>query len=286
VQRIDGYYLYQVGWQVHPLLTLNANNTTYREAFYPFHSAQGALNAFLYQSVFQVSTCKVAGQNVLGQLARLMDNIGVEGGSKEWDSVVLVTEMWNLQDSVRAFEAVVQAEFGLKPLYFVTPKGNMDINGLIEAGHLSFPADLASKAPEALVDAQEATRCIAFELLTAAGFHLHRANEAVLRRYFDQVAGADKRPATRNMGDYLKKMNDLKVGDSKVKAALRDLKDLHRNPLMHPDQHVASVDDAISLLGGVRQAMTHMLKALPTVADSVAQAVSAMAEQAFGPAHP
>ena len=275
MQRIDGFYLYQVGWQVHPLLSFHHATTNYGAAYLPLHTARGALNAFLYQSVFQVSTCRVHGQSLLNGIAHVLK--ATESGDEAiWAEMVPMTDIWNLQDAVRAFEAVVQAEFGLKPLYFVTPKGNLNINGLIESGHLSFPADLPRKAPEALLDAQQATKCIAFELPTAAGFHLHRANESVLRRYFDHVAGESNRPDTRNMGDYLKRLRELKKGNAKVIAALRDLKDLHRNPLMHPEEHIASVEDAISLMGGVHQAMSLMLKELPLVSENVAQALSAM----------
>jgi hypothetical protein len=45
---------------------------------------------------------------------------------------------------------------------------------------------------------------------------------------------------------------------------------------MHPEENIASVDDAISLMGGVRAAMALMLKDIPLVAENVAQALSAM----------
>jgi hypothetical protein len=49
------------------------------------------------------------------------------------------------------------------------------------------------------------------------------------------------------MGDYLNEMNQKKIGDEKVKAALKDLKDLHRNPLIHPEHSLESADEAIVL---------------------------------------
>lgn len=211
MQRVDGFYLYSVGWQVHPLLNLKWDATKYGDAYYPLLTAQSALSGLLYQSVFQVSTCQVSGQNLMSSLGELLSGMG--HSPKDWEELIPSPTLWGLQELTRSFEAVLQAEFGLKPLYFVSPKANLDVNGLIQAGHLCFPPELVRKVPEALLDAQEATKCIAYELPTAAGFHLHRANESVLRRYFDQVAGEDKRPETRNMGDYLNKMRDMKVGD-------------------------------------------------------------------------
>jgi hypothetical protein len=58
-------------------------------------------------------------------------------------------------------------------------------------------------------------------------------------------------------------MNQLKVGDDKVKSALRDLSKLHRNPLIHPETSLANFDEAFALYCGVFTAMEAMLKEIP-----------------------
>jgi hypothetical protein len=146
--------------------------------------------------------------------------------------------------------------------YFVSKKGGYDTTDIITRAEVLFPSELMLKAPEAIRDIQEAGRCIAYELATAAGFHLLRANESVLLKYFDTVAGEEKRPSNRNLGALLKKMQDLGVGDSKVLAVLTQIKDLHRNPLFHPEDQL-SVDEAINLMGIVRSAVSAMLEAIP-----------------------
>ena len=70
------------------------------------------------------------------------------------------------------------------------------------------------------------------------------------------------------MGEYLSQMDSKKVGDAKVKAALKSLKDLHRNPLIHPEQTIDDADEAIALMNSVQSAMRHMLKEIPVVAPS------------------
>jgi hypothetical protein len=274
MQPIDGSYLFGLGWQIHPITQLDWQNLPYSQAYFPMIQAQAAINTLLHQSVFQVRTSWHAGSQLLEMLDAAIKIAPHKGGD-----AMPTTEAWTLIQKAQEFETVLRAELGITPMYYVTPKQNLDVTSLISAGHNCFPPELAQKAPEAIPDAQQAAKCIAFDLPTAAGFHLHRTNEAVLRRYFDHVAGAEHRPETRNMGDYLKKMNDLKVGDKKVKAALRDLKDLHRNPLMHPEDHIASVSDAIGLMGGVQAAMSLMLKELPLVPPMTADAIAAMFEQ-------
>jgi hypothetical protein len=44
---------------------------------------------------------------------------------------------------------------------------------------------------------------------------------------------------------------------------LKDLKDLHRNPLIHPEHTLESVDQAIALLGSIQCVVVYMLKAVP-----------------------
>lgn len=275
VQPIHGYYLYSLGSDLHPVTELRTEGLTYAEAYFPALRAKGAVNSFLNGSVYKVRTCREAGNELLQALGPVTEYVHV--GKKATDLVDWMLA-WQISQKSKEFEAVLRAELGATPMYYVTPKHAMDMASLITDGHLVFPVDLPNKVPEAIPDAQQAAKCIAFDLPTAAGFHLHRTNEAVLRRYFDHVAGADNRPETRNMGDYLKKMNELKVGDKKVRAALRDLKDLHRNPLMHPEDHIADTADAVALMGNVNAAMTLMLKDLPHVPALTADAITAMIE--------
>ncbi len=188
--------------------------------------------------------------------------------------VLEMYETYFLQQYLQNFEAVLAAEFGLLNLYVVSEVGNYNMTNLIYFGEKCFPDGLVAKAPEAILDVRQATQCIAYALPTAAGFHLHRANESVLHRYYDAVTGGAPRPSTRNIGDYLKALDDRGAGDSRVKSALRDLKNLHRNPLIHPEHSLESVDDAVALMGGVHVAMLHMLKTMPDVPSPVAAAIS------------
>jgi hypothetical protein len=112
---------------------------------------------------------------------------------------------------------------------------------------------------EAVSDMRAAGRCIAFDLGTAAGFHIMRATELVLRRYFDEVTGNAERPKTNNIGDYLRVLDDQDKGKKKTRATLRQIKDLHRNELIHPEVTL-TLDEAIALLGIAQSAIVAMLQ--------------------------
>jgi hypothetical protein len=85
----------------------------------------------------------------------------------------------------------------------------------------------------------------------------------VLRKYFDAVNPGAKHPKAKTMGAYLDAMDKAGVGDPKVKAALTEIKNLHRNPLLHPDDIISTADEAMNLLGAVRASIGAMLREIP-----------------------
>jgi hypothetical protein len=259
MQRVDGYYLYAMGMQIHPLAEIE-QDAKLSTAFLPLIVAQGALEPFLHRSIFKLRTSMGVGLGLLQAIKTLLERAQ---SSTDPNETVQMYYLWQIRQGLQNFEAVLAAEFGLMDMYVVSQKGGLSTADLIANGAAFFPISLGIKAPEAIRDAQEAARCIAYELPSGAGFHLHRANEAVLRRYYDAVTGGKPRPASRNVGDFLNEMNKYGAGDARVKSALKDLKDLHRNPLIHPEYSLESVDEAIDLLGIIRSTIGQMLKELP-----------------------
>jgi len=268
VQRIDGNYLYSVGSQIHPLSELKTGigasaGTSYVDAFLPLLMAESALEPFLLRSVFNLRTSFQAGQSLLTAIRELRAKITAETDPSK---ILDFADAYGITSRLTAFEAVLGAELALMPVYVVQPKAGYDTPALIESGRVCFPIDLATKVPDAIFDIEQGTRCIAFELFTGAGFHLHRANEAVLRRYWGVVASGKAPPKSGNMGDFLNEMEQNKFGDEKVRAALKDLKNLHRNPLIHPDHTIVDAHEAIALMNSIHVVMVHMLKEIPVVA--------------------
>lgn len=167
-----------------------------------------------------------------------------------------------LVQQLDTFEAVLQSELAVADAYLVSEKPPYFTVRLIANGEVLFSADVATKVPDALPDLQSAGKCLAFELATACGFHTMRAMEAVLRRYWEVTTGNKPHPKQRSLGVYLRGLEDNKCGDAKVIAALKQIKDLHRNEISHPDQTL-SVTEAISLVGMARSAVDAMLKVIP-----------------------
>jgi hypothetical protein len=256
-----------MGAKIHPLADFKAGETTWQEAFFPLYVAHGAIGPLIWNSVFKLKTCVEDGAALHQHISDLQDRSREDGF--DLGQTMNVFDLYPLQQALLRFESVLSAEFGQTALYVVQKKGGMDTMDLIEnaAGH--FPSDLMWKAPEAIPDLEQGGRCLAFELHTAAGFHFHRANEAVLRRYYDAVTGGADRPENASMGLYLAKLEELKAGEESVRAALRALVKLHRNPLSHPDHTIANAEEAVGLMSQIRAAIGYMLPAMPLVIEPV-----------------
>lgn len=261
---IDGSYLYKVGGAVHPLTDISSR-WTYEGSWFALYVAEGELERFTTQSVFRLPTSQPSAQKLIEAIRVL--RIKAEDVSVKAKNIADY-DAYQLSSALSAFEAVLAAEFGMASIFLVTPKRGYETRSLIDYGQVLFPIDLPQKVPKAVHDINQATRCIAFELPTAAGFHLHRANESVLHCYFDVVTNNSPHPRTRNIGDYLAEFSRRNVGDAKIISALKDLKDLHRNPLIHPQDSLESVDEAIALLGSIQAVVVHMLKAIPLPASA------------------
>lgn len=214
MQRIDGSYLYRLGHQLHSLTEWRPTHSdpppVYNDIFLQVWFAIDPLEGFLNQSVFRPKYCRGAGIKLYNHLVDLKAKM-LEG---EFDLMQAIDHLdhWNVTSAAREFETVFTTEFNQMPLYVVAKKGAYDTADLIENGSALFPAALHHKVPDSVGDVAQAARCLAFELPTAAGFHIHRANESVLKKYFAVVAPNEPPPNTRNMGDYLKILEQKNSG--------------------------------------------------------------------------
>jgi hypothetical protein len=259
VLRIDGYYLYSVGSSIHPLAEIN-KNTKFGDILFPLLIADGTLEPFLQRSVFKIKTSLATGINLLTTIRTLKESAEDSNKSNE---EIGVYNAYLLSKELSAFETLLAAELGLTDIYLVSKKRGYDTSDLINNGTVLFPDDLLLKVPDSKLDIEQGARCLAFELPTASGFHFHRANESVLHRYYDAVTGGKPRPAGRSIGDYLAELKKYGVGEAIVLSSLKDLKDLHRNPLIHPEHTLENIDQAIALLGIIQSVIVHMLKVIP-----------------------
>ena len=194
-------------------------------------------------------------------------------GDKKNEASLDAYDLWGMKTKYNEYRIALLSELGSLATFFVTQKGGYDTALLLEQGEALFSDDLGVKVPEAKYDAKEAGKCLAFEVPTAAGFHLFRVTECVLRRYYSHVTGGSPHPKSRNIEVYLKALRRAGVGDPKIIDSLKQLADLHRNPLIHPEIAL-TLDEALALAGMARSVTTAMLVKMPVPPQTTIGALS------------
>lgn len=158
---------------------------------------------------------------------------------------------------------MLDGELSVQPNYYVSPKRAFDVNVLISAGAKVFADTTEDFSHDEVYDFEQAGKCLAFEVPTAAGFHIFRAVESVLRRYYSVMVGTLPKPKARAWGAYIKGLKDAPGVDGKVVVLLEQIKDLYRNPIIHPEARI-DMKEALSLVGiaeSVTSAMIRDMKA-------------------------
>jgi hypothetical protein len=257
--RISLPYVYEFSWQIQQLRTLQMDQTL-SSCRYTLFTAQSSLETFLYGSVY--SGAIRAAQSTGAKLIEAIKKLTASDTAQDNDRTLDWVDVWSITHALDQFENVLVAEMNTRDAFFVTKKRAYDTTDLIDRAEILLPIEFAIKAQEAIDDVRQAGKCLAFELPTAAGFHMMRALEHVLRLYYDVASGGAPRPENNNMGVYLNELSNNNWGSEKVRACLRQIKDLHRNELIHPDITL-SLDDALGLWGIVQSAIGAMLPDLP-----------------------
>lgn len=260
VRSADGFFFYRISYEIHPLVWLT-EGAVKSEWDTQIYTAMRALHEIMRETLLND---KISTREALDLFNELAAANNAEPPIETFDA----PRVERIQTALTRFENVLSSDLSRLDLFIVLTKNGFNTRTLIYAGEKCFPSLLIKKVPECLFDVRDAMKCIALSLPTAAGFHLHRANESVLHRYWDKVTDGAPRPTMGNgrpasMGKYLEKLEELKAGDEKVRAAMKSLKDLHRNPLSHPELSLETVEEAIALHGAVNSVIVEMLKVIP-----------------------
>lgn len=240
----------------------------YETHWYALYDAKNQIEAVFTQSIYGAHL-RISRQKA-GELHAQLESIIGDGSQTERE--LINYEVWLLKSKRDQFKTVFLSELSALPLFLVSEREGYDINLLIEEGTRLFPPTLAKKAPEAIRDAMEVGKAIAFELPTAAGFHIFRVVEAVLKRYWDHVTSKIDRPKVETIGNFAAEMERLKFGDAKILESLKQLGKLHRNPLIHPEI-ILDVGEELETLGISRSVVGAMLRVLPDIPTTTATAL-------------
>jgi hypothetical protein len=253
MQRVNEFSFYDLAVRIHTLTEI-PDSVKLSEIWLDWWQARDALDLILTLRPLSVSR---------GAAHKLVQAITAHV-PKMWSemSAVLATDLtteaplqpWQIypiKEAAKEFETVLAAECQVLDTYFISKKGVYSTADLVEHAHHHFSDAIRNELPEQTkADFDQAGKCIAFDLPTAAAFHLLRGTESVLRKYYDRVVPGEKRaaPKMRNWGAYIKLL-EQHGAESQVTSLLIHLKDAYRNPVLHPEENYT--DERIQVLFGV-----------------------------------
>ena len=139
----------------------------------------------------------------------------------------------HLRNKLQDFNRFLDAEIQDGSLFLTMQKGGYKTKLLLNEGEVMFDSRLEHICRHAIPDVREGMKCLLFERYTAAAFHFHRANEAVVKVYA-KTKGVSLPRERRTLGNYadaLSKKGGHKIITTELKRIAADL----RNPLIHDD---------------------------------------------------
>lgn len=186
-------------------------------------------------------------------IARLDEGLAAKDLTPTFEQPYLV----RLKGAIKDFELLFNREARRASVFSVTQKGIFDTQDLIERAEDSLPPDVKARLePQAIYDIQQAGKCLAFNIDTAAGIHILKAVESLVRAYHAKVTGRTLVVKSRNWGAYIRDLNNSGA-DQRVTAYLQHIKDFYRNPIMHPEVKLTP-EEAFSLFNASLSAIVQI----------------------------
>jgi hypothetical protein len=165
-----------------------------------------------------------------------------------------------ITEIARKLNGTLESELAVQQAYYVTRKAAFNLALLVTDATAIFSDDVrAEMDSDEQYDIVQAGRCLAFEVPTAASFHIFRAVESVMRRYYVAVVGTVPAKKLRNWGGYLKNLQTHGGADPKILYSLEQIKDLYRNPTIHAETRYTP-EEALSLVGLAENLIGSMIR--------------------------
>jgi hypothetical protein len=276
MKQINTYGLYQLANQLAPLRTLptDAKALAKDQHTYRLFLANYWIDWFF-------NTNKVLPLELSSDAAGELTNALETVSNKLFTDPPEEVHQWELnaiQAKLTQLETVMGLELQRHQTYLVSQIGGYSMPLLATKAEVNILEDaLAVIGEQAKKDFREAGKCLAFEIPTAAGFHAMRATENVLRQYYALVMG---KPIDRiDWGTCTAELKKAKA-NQKVVGILDQIRDLHRNPLMHP-QEFLDMKEAISLFDIAKSAIGSVAEEIAKLKAAAAAAEDAKAANAL-----
>ncbi len=269
MKHLNPYRFYELASKLHALFN-HATQARVTEMFMPLSEAQAALDSWIKGDVISLETSKAEAGRLLARLSALFSKYYIDPTSKQLktptgEDRIDAHELALTFTALEKFEHALAAELTHAPTYIASKRGIYSTYDLVENARACFSEGLRRIIPDAsLREFDQAGRALAFGLGTAAGMHLLRSVELVLKAYYETFSGAAVAGNERSYALYLKKMAALAEDetnphrpDKRLLQMLAQIKEHYRNPLTHSESAIG-LDQAVALFGLATAAITLM----------------------------
>jgi len=176
---------------------------------------------------------RAAAQKLLNKIYDIMEDI-----PRDWERKMNQGEMLSLHDLKHKFLTEFEHDHRNLDVFAVTPKGIYSTRQLIENAENSFSEKVRSVLPpQSIADLRAAGKCLAFEIPTACAFHVCRATEALMLKYYEVLVGHSWTFKKKDWKIYVEQLSVEKAPKS-ITNRLDEIREMDRNAYIHPDINV------------------------------------------------
>lgn len=281
--RVDCFQFFKLGQRIHPLTAMKDEDLV-SFAWFEIYQTKQVLNEFF--QTFPLRISRDPAKKLYEALNRIVpeDLVELDLGSAEEGWKKIGFRGFAVRQSATDLETILAAELNNFDTYFVSQKGSFSTPDLIEHAEIMLPEGIRRHlSPNAIEDFRQSGRCLAFNLGTAAAFHIARATEDVIRSYYAIVVGKLPTVKMRSWGTYYANLKRCPKASGKVLGWLDHIKDEYRNPVLHPEEIVIP-DAALVYINACSSLIIMMVTEMVRLNESEAQLKLAIQEVPLDPA--
>jgi hypothetical protein len=274
MKRVNPFQFYQLTTAIHALTQLKDGSTS-SDVWVPCLQARDWLDFLLTGKLMPLVTSRMAARQLRAAVSEIVaDFSNMTGDERTQKLAQAVPEYatWQIRITAQNFETAFAAEMETVDTYLVSQKGIYSTNLLIEKAEEVFTDQVRAECTAQVIDdIRQAGKCLALDLHTASGFHICRAAEGLIHRYYVAVTGSTPKRKDRNWGAYVRnlKAHKKKTANSKVDptliALIDQVREHHRNPIIDPEVTLMA-DEAQSLFSICQAVIISVAGALTAIA--------------------
>ena len=265
VERINSFSFYDVGKTFRSIEAAANESTSPTDLFWPLQQAITAIDGLLCGKPIPLGISHAKAEAFRAHMQLIIDRhfTGTDPTGKKTfrlpDASTPPLEGWEMyiiRKALSDFETVFAEEMKEAATYFVPRRGIFWTPALVDTADEAFPEPLRGYIPQKTRDDWKAAgRCLAFNLLSASGFHTARAVEGTLEAYYQLFSGQPGATLKSwfEYVDALKKIssrNPTPCPQVKTLAELDQMREDYRNPIMHPRVVLTEADARMLFANG------------------------------------